>query len=291
MCIKISNMDFVTIDLEKLGDSQLSICEVGMVKYQNGKYVDEFHSYIQPPTENMNRNIFGKTVLKHITNDMLLSAPTFSEIYHQMKEFTNGALLVCHKKGADLNYLYYNEKAYGLSGLYTKYIDTSDICKLSLNEAYQTILSLPMEKHHYALDDAKHTAEILLALSEQTDVTKYVRSNYLPEKEKPKSDNTKYDTVSSEGLQKEDYLLSGFNFTIKTCVISGESIYRDSLKSRLKELGAKVTSSISGKTDAFIVGEDVGPAKLKDAQSQKSKRPDTFLIFTQEGVAKELGID
>ena len=63
MCVKISNMDFVTIDLEKLGDSQLSICEVGMVKYQNGKYVDEFHSYIQPPTENMNRNRFGKTVM------------------------------------------------------------------------------------------------------------------------------------------------------------------------------------------------------------------------------------
>ena len=261
-----------------------------MVKFQNGTFVDEFHSYIRP-TESMSRNIFGRTTLKRITDDMLLSAPTFSEIYNQMKEFTNGALLVCHKKGADLNYLYYNEKAYGLSGLYTKYIDTSDICKLSLNEAYQTILSLPMEKHHYALDDAKHTAEILLALSKQTDVTKYVKSNYLPEKEKPKSDNTKYDTVSSEGLQKEDYILSGFNFTGKTCVISGESTYRDSLKSRLKELGAKVTSSISGKTDAFIVGEDVGPAKLKDAQSQKSKRPDTFLIFTQEGVAKELGID
>ena len=96
-------MDFVAIDFEKLDDSQLSICEVGMVKFQNGTFVDEFHSYIRP-TESMSRNIFGRTTLKRITDDMLLSAPTFSEIYNQMKEFTNGALLVCHKKGADLNY-------------------------------------------------------------------------------------------------------------------------------------------------------------------------------------------
>ena len=45
---KKSDMDFVAIDLEKLDDSQLSICEVGMVKYQKGKLVDEFHSYIKP---------------------------------------------------------------------------------------------------------------------------------------------------------------------------------------------------------------------------------------------------
>lgn len=115
-------MDFVAIDLEKLDDSQLSVCEVGMVKYQNGKLVDEFHSYIKP-AESMKRNLFGRKDLKHITDEMLLSAPTFSEIYSKMKEFANGALFVCHNKGADLNYLYYNEKAYGLSGLYTELQD------------------------------------------------------------------------------------------------------------------------------------------------------------------------
>lgn len=54
-------MDFVAIDLEKLDDSQLSICEVGMVKYKSGKLVDEFHSYIKP-AESMSRNLFGKNL-------------------------------------------------------------------------------------------------------------------------------------------------------------------------------------------------------------------------------------
>lgn len=31
-------MDFIAIDLEKFDDSQLSICEVGMVKYKKGMF-------------------------------------------------------------------------------------------------------------------------------------------------------------------------------------------------------------------------------------------------------------
>lgn len=284
-------MNFVAIDLEKLDDSQLSVCEVGMVKCLNGKFVDELHSYIRP-VDNINRNMFGMTTLKHITNEMLLSAPTFSEIYEKMKDFANGAILVCHNKGADLNYLYYNEKEYGLSGLYTEFIDTNDICKLGLKEAYKRIFGKEMEKHHSALDDAKHTAEILLTLNEQSDITKFVKSNYIPEREKPKSDNTKYRTVSSEDLEDEDILLSNFDFTGKTCVVSGGSDKnKDILKSKLKEVGAKVTGNISGKTDVFIKGEDVGPAKKQKAKSKKAARPNTFHIFTQEGIAKELGVN
>lgn len=284
-------MDFVAIDLEKLDDSQLSVCEVGMVKYQDGKFIDEFHSYIKP-MESMNRNMFGKKELKHITDEMLLSAPTFSEIYNKMKEFTNGAVLVCHNKGADLNYLYYNEKAYGLSGLYTDFIDTSDICKLGLKDAYQKIFGKQMENHHFALDDAKHTAEILVALSEQYVVSEFVKSNYIPEKEKPKSENTKYYTVSSKDLADEDILLPNLDFSGKICVVSGGSDKnKELLKSKLKDVGAKVTSNISGKTDVFIKGEDVGPSKKEKAKFQKEQRPDTFHIFTQDGVAKEFGIN
>lgn len=283
-------MDFVVIDLEKLDDSQLSICEVGMVKCQGGKLVDEFHSYIKPA--GMGRNNFGRTTLKHITDEMLMSAPTFSEIYNRMKDFVGEAILVCHNKGADLNYLYYNEKAYGLSGLYTEFIDTMDICKIGLEEAYKKIIKKQMEKHHSALDDARHTAEILLAICEQTDITKFIKSDYIPEKEKPKSGNKKYGTVSSEDLADEDFMLSDFDFLGKTCVISGCSDNeKASLKSKLEEIGAKVTGSITGNTDVLIKAKNVGSSKKEKAKTQKEKRPDSFHIFTQKGVAKELGIN
>ena len=63
------------------------------------------------------------------------------------------------------------------------------------------------------------------------------------------------------------------------------------LEDKLKEAGAKVTGSISGKTDVFIKGEDVGPRKKLDAKSQKAERPNKFHIFTQKGVANKLGLN
>lgn len=282
-------MDFVAIDLEKLNDSQLSVCEVGLVKCKNGMIVNNKQFYIKP-AKGLTRNSFGKNKLKHITDEMLMSAPTFPEVYELMKEFVDGAILVCHNKGADLNYLYYNEKEYNLSGLYTEFIDTYDICNVGLKEAYQKIFGKDMENHHSAVDDAKHTAEILMALSKKLDVMDFLKSNYIPEKEKPKSDNTNYNTVSSEDLLKEDSLLMSYDFKDKICVFSGNNIYRKSLESKLEEIGAKVAKSISGKTDAFIVSEVVGAKKIQDAKTQKQKRPDEFHIFTQEAVAKKINI-
>ena len=97
--------------------------------------------------------------------------------------------------------------------------------------------------------------------------------------------------MSSEDLANEDFLLSDFEFAGKTYVISGGSDRnKNALKSKIEEIGGKVTSSISGKTDVFIIGEDVGPSKKEKAISQKEQRPDSFHIFTQESVAEELGI-
>lgn len=108
----------------------------------------------------------------------------------------------------------------------------------------------------------------------------------------PKSDKSKFNTVSSKDLPKDDILLANFDFIGKICVISGASDKnKESLGSKLGELGAKVTTQISGKTDVFIKAEKVGSTKLQDAKTQKEKRPDPFHIFTQEGVAKVLGIN
>lgn len=69
------------------------------------------------PKAGISRNLFGKKTLKHILDSVLKSSPTFMDVYSDIQEFTEGLLLVCHNKGADLNYIYCNEQSYGLKEL------------------------------------------------------------------------------------------------------------------------------------------------------------------------------
>jgi len=57
-------------------------------------------------------------------------------------------------------------------------------------------------------------------------------------------------------------------FTGKTFVISGtfQQYGRDELKKLIKNKGGKVASSVSGKTDYLVAGENMGPAKLEKAE-------------------------
>ena len=284
----MKNVDFVAIDIEKLDDSPLSVCEIGMVKVIEGKCT-EYHTYINPKA-GLSRNLFGETKLKHISDSVLKSSPTFKDVYSDMKEFIGGLLLVCHNKGADLNYIYYNEQADGLKGLYNKFIDTYDITHQGLEMSYKTVLGKSLPNHHHSLEDARHTAELFIHIQAGTDVSQHIKSDYIPSKEKSHSGITKYQIVPIEGLNFEDDLLADYSFYGKTCVISGESAYRDTIKKRLEDIGAKITGSISGKTNALIVGEGVGPSKKEKAIKQKANNPEHFHIFSQHAVADMLGI-
>lgn len=275
--------------MEKLDNNPLSLCEVGIVKYSDGVCVDKYHTYILPAA-GLSRNDFGRNTLRHISDTELSSSPSFRDIFDKMKSFIGDNLLVCHNKGADLNYIYYNEREYGLSGLYGNYIDLYKVVNKKLDEAYEEVFKKPLSNHHHALDDAIHAAELFNHIQSFINISKYIESDYIPAKEKPKSDNKKFDPVTIKGLVLEDDILADFDFFGKVCVVSGDSEYRNSVKDKLKSIGAKVVSGMSGSTNALIVSENVGPAKKEKALKLKSDKPDNFHIFTQQSVAKMLGI-
>jgi DNA ligase (NAD+) len=59
----------------------------------------------------------------------------------------------------------------------------------------------------------------------------------------------------------------------KTIVFTGTMLQgsRDDMKRQAKELGAKVSESVSSKTDLLVIGEKVGAAKLQAAQEKGVK--------------------
>ncbi|MEQ8470986.1 MAG: NAD-dependent DNA ligase LigA [Marinoscillum sp.] len=81
------------------------------------------------------------------------------------------------------------------------------------------------------------------------------------------------DRLKSKGLQMEIVEIASnldldLVFDGKTVVVSGvfERFDREELKGLIKNMGGKVSSSITGNTDFLIAGDKMGPAKLEKAE-------------------------
>lgn len=270
------SITFVAIDFEKLDDSQLSICEVGLVVFENGKEIGHFHSYIKP-VAGLKRNAWARKKLCHITDEMLLEAPSYVQLFPKLKEMVGDKILVSHSKGADLNYIYNMEVHFDLPKLYSKWIDTQEIARFlniegSIPGLYLELLCIPFLDHHKALDDARACGEILESLCSRVDIRRFVhQEDYSPsEKKNDYNDSsirhTQYGTinVAPDGLVINNDMISDSTFfRNKTVALSGMSGNDKSrIRSFLEAFGAKCTSEPSGKTDVFIINQNaVGPSK------------------------------
>jgi len=285
-------MNFVSIDFEKLNDSQTSVCEVGMVKYQNGIECDSFHSYIKPLT-GLTRNFWAKKNLQHISDETLSSAPTFPEVYYEMKNFIGDNVLVCHGVGADINYIYSCEQVLGLSELYSNgYIDTCEpLGKSSIDKIYHDTFNIMMENHHKAIDDARACGVLLCNYMKTNSVRSYVHyEQYIPSKLRETSHTTQFGTniVEPDGLIITDISdlankKKGL-FSCKRVVISGVS---DDEKLLLKNLlienyNSKVVSSINSSTNVLIIGDKMGPSKRLQAIDLQKDSEKNFTVIKYE---------
>lgn len=274
---KISDsINFVAIDFEKLDDCQLSVCEVGLVEYKNGEEISLFHSYINPAV-GLKRNNWAKKNLCHITDEILLEAPSYDKLFPKLQEILRDKILVLHSKGADLNYIYNLEEYYNLPKLYSKWIDTKEIAHYlnieeNLTDLYYNLLKKEFVNHHKALDDARACGQILNSLSSHLDIHRFIHEErYLPcdKRHDYEGSNTRHTqngtaTVAPDGLVLNHDKISDINFfKNKTIVLSGMSgNNKNSIKSIIAGLGAKYSSEPSKNTDVFIIDQNaVGPRK------------------------------
>ncbi|GEM_PF-3678382 len=275
-------MEFIAIDFEKLNDSQLSVCEVGLVVFKDGEEVGTpFHSYINP-VGGLSRNDWARKHLSHITDEMILKAPTYNELFPKLQQVIQDKILVVHLKGADLNYIYRLEEHFNLPKLYSKWADTNEIAhnlgkEDSLSGLYRELFNAPLLEHHKALEDARACGRIFECLSAENDITQFIHDEeYLPGDIKRIFDGTTKRhtqfgtaTVTPDGLVfNYDKILDKSFFKGKSVVLSGMSdIDKDRIKSILmNSLGAKCSPKLTGKTDLFIIDQNrVGPTKRVDA--------------------------
>jgi len=163
---ELDEVSYVVFDLETTGldPSVNEIIEIGAVKIERGKIIEEFHTLIKPKG-NISE---ASSEITGITMDMLFDKPFLEEVLPEFLDFVGDSVLVAHNANFDYRFIRYWIKK--LTGEKWKhcYIDTLALSKALLEMRSYTLdkvaekLNLGSFKHHRALDDAKITAEIFL---------------------------------------------------------------------------------------------------------------------------------
>ena len=148
---------FTAIDFETAQGKRWSVCQVGIVRVENGKVVDKFESLIKPP-ENiyfpMNIRIHG------ITPKMTASAPTFKLVWNKIKPFIHEQNVVAHNGAFDFSCVKQSLEFYSL-----EHPEYNQHCTLKI---YGEGLSPLCDRfgielnHHDALSDAMACAKLFL---------------------------------------------------------------------------------------------------------------------------------
>lgn len=145
----------VAIDLETTGlDAQKDkIIEIGAVRMQEGKILEEYATLINPDIPIPDRT----TLLTGIKPQDVLGAPRIQDVIDELQAFVGDAPIVGHSVGFDLSFL-------NRQGLFEKNIplDTYDLTSVLLPSAPRynlhsltLMLDIELEDAHRALDDAR----------------------------------------------------------------------------------------------------------------------------------------
>ncbi len=162
----ISNMRYVVLDLETSGldPARSEIVEIGAVKIEKGRVVDEFQSLVKPRKgmSRISERITG------ITDEMLKNHPPIEEVLPRFLNFLGDSIIIAHNASFDYRFMRYWVREITGQDFERPYIDTLALSRALLTMSSYSLdkvaakLNMESFKHHRAMDDARVTAKIFL---------------------------------------------------------------------------------------------------------------------------------
>lgn len=160
-------MNFTAIDFETATGQRNSACAIGIVTVKNGAITDEYYSLIQPP----GNVYFGINIAVHgIRPQDTFHAPTFKELYPEIKAKLHNRTIVAHNEVFDRSVLRRTMEHYDLNYADLDLADRWE-CTMRIYKAKGYIpyklnsccerLNIPLN-HHEALSDAIGCAKLYL---------------------------------------------------------------------------------------------------------------------------------
>lgn len=158
-------MDFVAIDFETATSARTSACSLGICEVKNNTVINRCDTLIRPvPFEFNEYNV----KIHGITPDMVWDAPTFAELWPDIRHMLDNRLVVAHNASFDINVLCKTLEHFGI-----EYPCFDYLCTVKLSQkAYPELESHKLNAlgsalgisfaHHDACDDAYACAMVLL---------------------------------------------------------------------------------------------------------------------------------
>ncbi|MBW3697959.1 transposase [Vibrio sp. T187] len=257
-------MEFIALDVETANPDMSSICQIGLVKYRDGKVVDEWVTLINPE----DYFFFANIDVHGITEDDVQDAPTLPIIYDRLKEYIDGQVVV-HHTHFDRVSINRALDAYGLEQTETKWLDTARLARRTWEEVSKRGYGLKNVasnllgfefNHHDALEDAKACGQIFLAASEKQGLNVLEAFTFV--QKKPKS-TYKVDISKSGDPDGELFgELLAFTGTLQ--------FPRKEAAEYAARLGCSVKDSVTKKTTMLVVG-DQDLNRLAEGKKKSSK--------------------
>lgn len=283
--------EFIAIDFETANESRDSACEVALVRFENGIPTDRYTSLIfQERFAPFNIGLHG------ITPKLVKSAPSFKQIWGEIRDFVGDSPLIAHNAGFDMSVLYRSLRGEPL-GIEIDYFCTMVLCKRLLNLTYYGLpgvaeylnINYPME--HRAESDAiaaGKVAHALLKLNNSDDIHNLAKElNVLagkltesgPSGSKHKSFGSQSSLTRAEKQRIiEEVGLENFyedpDFAGKKIVFTGElqSMTRKEAETAVMKAGGFPLTAVSSKTNMLIFGwQDPRALKGKPLSSKRLK--------------------
>jgi DNA polymerase-3 subunit epsilon len=269
---------FTAIDFETATASKMA-CQLGLVQVDNGHITLERTFLIQPPD-----NIYDSmNVLVHgISPEKTASSPTFADIWPDIFPLIDGRYIVAHNVSFDKAVLEQNLNHYGLP--MPSVLGFGCTCEpfdnVSLYSAVK-YFKFALGRHHDALADARACAMLVQEYKRHSGEVLCI----------PKINESHARSVSKEHKGWAENLddIPDNYFKGKTVVITGElDSYpsRDELADILKNLGARVTGSVSRKTSIVIQGAGAGPSKLQKIEELRDEGIEIEILHEKDLVRK-----
>lgn len=148
---------FTAVDFETATGSPASICQVGLVRVENGSIIQKVEQLIRPPK---NEYYYKNIEIHGIQPENTIDSPTFDHFWPTIQPLIEDQVFVAHNVNFDANCLRSTLSHYGIAQPYFEERCTRAIYRRGLHYLSKKY-KIPLQ-HHNALSDANACASLYI---------------------------------------------------------------------------------------------------------------------------------